>query len=119
MTLPDSVDAIPVARRAVEVVAFSVEPETREHAQLVVSELVTNGLQHGRGAVTLSFLVSELGRVSGAVIDEGDGFDPPPPPAPGDGPGGWGLSIVASLVETWGVQGDSTRVWFAMPAGRD
>jgi len=67
--------------------------------------------------VTLSFFVSERGRVTGAVIDEGDGFDPPPPPAPGAGAGGWGLSIVASLVEKWGVQRGSTRVWFAMPAG--
>jgi hypothetical protein len=49
LTLPDTVDAIPVARSAVDVIAFSVEPELRENTQLVVSELVTNGLQHGRG----------------------------------------------------------------------
>jgi hypothetical protein len=65
--------------------------------------------------VALSFFVSERGRVSGAVVDEGDGFEPPPA-GPGDGPGGWGLSIVASLVDEWGVQRDGTRVWFAMPA---
>ena len=29
--------------------------------------------------------------------------------------GGWGLGIVASLAETWGIQRGTTRVWFAMP----
>ena len=115
MRLADTMSAVSLARRAVDVLAFSISESGREKAQLVVSELVTNGLKHGKGGVTLSLAVSARGRLSGEVVDEGDGFVAPPPDAVRPEPGGWGLGIVASLAETWGIQRGTTRVWFAMP----
>jgi two-component sensor histidine kinase len=117
LRLPESLTAASVARRAVDVIGYSVPAAVREDAHLVVSELVTNGLRHGQGGVTLSLAVSAEGRMTGEVVDEGDGFEVPPvPPAPGHG--GLGLTMVAALAETWGVQRGTTRVWFAMPAER-
>ena len=113
--LPGTGAAVGLARQAVDVLAFSVPMEARENAQLVVSELVSNGLEHGRGGVTLSLAVSESGRVRGEVVDEGDGFEPAPAPAAGLGPRGRGLTIVERLAERWGIQKGTTRVWFAMP----
>ena len=104
-----------MARDAVAVVGFSVAPEVREDAQLVVSELVANGLEHGRGGVTLSLSVSEMGRLSGEVFDDGDGFDEPQARVASD-PRGWGFPIVAALAEQWGIHKGTTRVWFAMPS---
>jgi two-component sensor histidine kinase len=115
LRLPESLTAASVARRAVDVIGHSVPAAVREDTHLVVSELVTNGLRHGQGGVTLSLAVSAEGRMSGEVVDEGDGFEVPPVPS---GPGGLGLTMVAALAETWGVQRGTTRVWFAMPAER-
>jgi anti-sigma regulatory factor (Ser/Thr protein kinase) len=115
LRLPDEGAAVELARQAVHLLGFSVFPEVREDAQLVVSELVSNGLEHGQGGVTLSLAVSELGRLSGEVVDDGNGFEAQPHHVPGPGPRGWGLTIVATLAERWGIQKGTTRVWFAMP----
>ena len=115
LRLPKTPDAVGMARHAVEVVGFSVAPAVREDAQLVVSELVANGLEHGRGGVTLSLSVSERGRLSGEVFDDGDGFDEPQARMESN-PRGWGFPIVAALAEKWGIHKGSARVWFAMPS---
>jgi anti-sigma regulatory factor (Ser/Thr protein kinase) len=115
LRLPETADAVGMARHAVAVVGFSIAPEVREDAQLVVSELVANGLEHGQGGVTLSLSVSERGRLSGEVLDDGDGFDEPQPRLASD-PRGWGFPIVAALAEKWGIHKGSARVWFAMPS---
>ena len=115
LRLPQTADAVGMARHAVEVVGFSVAPEVREDAQLVVSELVANGLEHGHGGVTLSLSVSEMGRLSGEVFDNGNGFDEPPVRLASN-PRGWGFPIVAALAEKWGVDKGNGRVWFAMPS---
>jgi anti-sigma regulatory factor (Ser/Thr protein kinase) len=115
LRLPETPDAVGMARDAVAVVGFSVAPEVREDAQLVVSELVANGLEHGRGGVTISLSVSGMGRLSGEVFDDGDGFDEPQARVASD-PRGWGFPIVAALAGKWGIHKGSTRVWFAMPS---
>ena len=116
LRLPDTLAAVGLARTAVDVVAFSVPPDVREDAELIVSELVTNGLVHGQGGVTISLAVSERGRLSGEVVDDDHGFEAPPPRSPGPAPRGRGLAIVAALAERWGIEEGTTRVWFAMPS---
>jgi len=117
LRLPDSLNAVGVARRAVDVIGHSIPQKLREDTHLVVTELVTNGLRHGDGGVTISLAVSDDALLSGEVVDEGDGFDVPPAPQQ-PGPGGWGLPIVAALAERWGVEQGTTRVWFSMPEHR-
>jgi anti-sigma regulatory factor (Ser/Thr protein kinase) len=116
LRLPDTLAAVGLARRAVDLVGFSVSPDVREDAQLIVSELVANGLEHGQGGVTISLAVSERGRLSGEVVDDGHGFEAPAPGFPCSTPNGRGLAIVGALTERWGIEKGTTRVWFAMPS---
>ena len=72
-----------------------------DSAETVVSELVTNALQYGRGPVDLTLALT--GRhLRIAVTDEGTSL-PVPREAAEDAQSGRGLSIVGMLVESWEV----------------
>jgi anti-sigma regulatory factor (Ser/Thr protein kinase) len=82
--------------------------------ELAVSEMVTNAIVHGRGLIEVRLAVND-DRVHLEVSDEGGGPSIPEF-APGGRAemGGWGLRLVESLAETWGVRNDAdgrTRVW--------
>jgi anti-sigma regulatory factor (Ser/Thr protein kinase) len=89
-----------IARRDLERWLREVGCTNRDDALLVVSELVTNAVVHGRGdpVVVMEFTDD---RIRLEVHDE----DSSPPvrrePGPGD-PGGFGLNIVDQLSEEWG-----------------
>jgi anti-sigma regulatory factor (Ser/Thr protein kinase) len=113
--LPRHASAALLARETVDELMGGLSPELRENTKLVVSELVTNAVRHGRGRVALSLALVDGARPIGEVADEGEPFEAPRT-GPGEGDiGGWGLCIVAALAERWGVSGGA-RVWFAMPA---
>jgi serine/threonine-protein kinase RsbW len=91
--------------------------EKLEDIRLVVSELVTNSILHARlsfdDKISLRVTVSD-GAVRGSVCDPGPGFMMPAEPAPRpDLSGGWGLPIVETISDRWGVKrnGDAC-VWF-------
>ncbi|MFC1407194.1 MULTISPECIES: ATP-binding protein [Streptacidiphilus] len=72
-----------------------------DSAETVVSELVTNALQYGRGPVDLTLALT--GRhLRIAVTDEGTSL-PVPRDAAEDAQSGRGLAIVGMLVESWEV----------------
>lgn len=103
------------ARRMVE--ALPLDPATAEAVRLVVSELVSNAVMHGTGAIAVT-LATEPDGVRVSVSDDGAGFlrsgDPAMPPP--DAPGGRGLALVSRLSARWGVEpGDPTRVWCVVP----
>ncbi|HEX4011572.1 MAG TPA: ATP-binding protein [Solirubrobacteraceae bacterium] len=104
------------ARRAVSEVYADLDPETADAARLLVSELVTNSVQHGDGETVVVVAHSGLPDVIRCeVIDDGAGFVPG---TRGDRPGGgWGLRLVEQLSSRWGVGDDTTRVWFDLPIG--
>lgn len=84
--------------------------EAVENAQLVVSELVTNALRHGDGAIQLRVrLAHTTARIE--VVDEGVGNVAAVHPRPPGEAGGWGLHIVEQLSERWGVFSGTTHVW--------
>jgi anti-sigma regulatory factor (Ser/Thr protein kinase) len=100
----------------VDEVASGLHPEARETLQLLVSELVTNSVRHGRlGEMQWIDLCLEATprSVRVSVKDPGVGFDwPVGPPRPGD-PSGWGLYLVEQMADRWGVtRNDETQVWF-------
>jgi anti-sigma regulatory factor (Ser/Thr protein kinase) len=108
----------PVVARAVLVSALSnrVPALVLEHAQLLASELVTNSVRHC-GASPDDALVFRV-HLSSAVIrlevdDPGRGGMVTPRPPDFDGGGGFGLNVVDSLSESWGVERSTagTRVW--------
>ncbi len=109
--LPRSPDSVGAARRLVNGRTTSLGFQQREDAALMVSELVTNAVRHGVGAISLRIDV-EVGTVRIEVADEGN-VAVAPSPEPGAN-GGWGLRIVEQLADEWGVLAGSTKVWFRL-----
>jgi len=108
--LPRHVSALPLARDAID--SLELPSELREDARLIVSELVSNAVRHGRGTITLLLARGSDGALKGSVVDDGHGFDRPNRPPTGPGPGGWGLTIVNTLSQEWGIASGPTGVWF-------
>jgi anti-sigma regulatory factor (Ser/Thr protein kinase) len=84
--------------------------------EILVSELVTNALVHGDGAIGLQ-LAADDGRVRLEVTD--DGGTPTAPHIVDHGDiGGWGLQLVDRLADRWGAEKSDhcTRVWTEMRA---
>jgi anti-sigma regulatory factor (Ser/Thr protein kinase) len=89
--------------------------------ELLVSELVTNGYEHGRpdddGTIELRVAAGD-DRVRVEVLDAGSGFafDTRRPEADADT--SFGLFLVERVSDAWGfdVQDGRTRVWFELGA---
>ena len=106
------------ARRAVERLDGRVDRETLDNLRLLVSEVVSNAVEHvaADGEITLQISL-EADRVRVEVVDAGPGFVHRPR-QPGDHKGsGWGLHFVSLLATDWGTDADgASRVWFELPA---
>ena len=85
---------------------------------LVISELVSNALVHGRGQVVLRLLLDE-GIVRGEVIDEGGGFEHEIHARGPDDVSGRGLSLVEAFTNRWRIHEGTTHVWFELAAQSD
>jgi anti-sigma regulatory factor (Ser/Thr protein kinase) len=92
--------------------------DRRGDLHLLVSELVTNGFEHGQpdeeGRIELRVDVRERVRVE--VLDCGEGFDFDPRRPERDSDASFGLFLVDRMSDRWGfdVQGGRTRVWFEL-----
>ena len=109
--LPRRTTSIHAARQLVAIHVTGLSDARLADACLMVSELVTNALVHGTGAISLR-IATESGRVTIEVADEGDG-EVAIAPDPGAA-GGWGLRVVDELADDWGSHAGSTRVWLSM-----
>jgi anti-sigma regulatory factor (Ser/Thr protein kinase) len=116
--LPAVPEAAREARQALGELAGHVPAHHFDDLRLLVTELVTNSLRHGRlGSDDAIHLVVQLEpttlRVE--VRDPGLGFDVPGPPPTPDRGAGWGLYLLGRIADRWGVNGrPSTCVWFEM-----
>jgi anti-sigma regulatory factor (Ser/Thr protein kinase) len=110
-------EVITTARHTLDRLADLLPPEKLEDVRLVVSELVTNSVLHAglspNDQISLTVAVS-AGSVRGRVCDPGLGFEVPSEPHPRpDLRGGWGLPIVETISDRWGVEQNShVCVWF-------
>jgi anti-sigma regulatory factor (Ser/Thr protein kinase) len=117
LRLPPEPEVVTTARHALDQLTDLLPPEKLEDVRLVVSELVTNSILHaGLSAddqISLTVTVSD-GAVRGSVCDPGPGFGMPSEPSPrSDLSGGWGLPIVETISDRWGVEGNRHAcVWF-------
>lgn len=117
--LPVRPDSAGRARQALDrdLVARGIGGEARDDLLLIVSELVTNAIRHGRpltsdGTVHVDWTVGDRG-VAINVTDGGDGLPLPGSPST-QGEGGRGLGIVDALATRWGVSHAATAtttVW--------
>lgn len=112
--LPRDPSAVALARRAVEQHVGGLADDTREVARLLVSELVTNAVRYGEGAIELA-IGGDAEHVRIAVHDEGAGRlrrrDEP------GADGGFGLNLVEELSSRWGIDERTAHVWFDLPRG--
>lgn len=113
---PDS-EAVMAARHSLDRLEGNLPPEKLENVRLVVSELVTNSVRHAGISpdehILLAVVLSN-GSVRGRVCDPGPGFEKTSEPRPRtDLSGGWGLPIVESISDRWGVERNGCAcVWF-------
>ncbi|MFE7779242.1 ATP-binding protein [Streptomyces sp. NPDC057445] len=93
-------------------------PDVIEAAELLLTELATNALRHGRGhdiGVRVYFVSDSC------VIEVADGTPVRPERrrAGPDDESGRGLLLVESLADSWGVSSDGTTTWCALPLSKD
>jgi len=89
--------------------------------KLLITELITNSVRHGGSDAWIALeieLYANAVRVE--VVDRGPGFQPKETPTPhADRRGGYGLCLVDSLANDWGVSlNQGTRVWFELDRER-
>ena len=99
--------------------AHGIGPATREPAVLLTSELVTNGIIHGRTEVEVRLDITE-DAVRVEVTDSGKEGCPVAEDARPDADRGRGLMIVSRLASSWGVElsRSGTAVWFELRCSR-
>jgi anti-sigma regulatory factor (Ser/Thr protein kinase) len=117
-SFPATCEAPGSARRSLDTLARTVGPELLGVLRLLVSELVTNAVEHGSPSessrVTLRLLVFPAS-IAAVVEDEGPGFREPPPMPDEDAIHGWGLHIVPELADRYGIEtSPRTAVWFEL-----
>jgi anti-sigma regulatory factor (Ser/Thr protein kinase) len=120
-TFPASPGAVPAARSAVTAVLGRWGLDgVRDTAALLVTELVTNAVRHGRGGpVDLRITGPEAGRPDTLLIEVGDQEPRPPRHRTGVRPedeSGRGLVLLTHCARAWGVRPGprGKTVWFEL-----
>ncbi|MCO5968534.1 ATP-binding protein [Actinoallomurus soli] len=118
--LPSSTAAVPPARRLTgEQLEHWGLGDHRDTAELLVSELVTNAVRHGRGEIQLT-VCAEEDRLRFEVHDEAAESVPQVRPVGEIDEGGRGLHLVGMLSSRWGAARTATGkfVWFELRTHR-
>jgi anti-sigma regulatory factor (Ser/Thr protein kinase) len=121
--LPRKLESAAAARQAVGDLVGELPEDVIGDVRLLVSELVTNALRHAQAGdddkIVLAMEVrDESVRVE--VRDTGNGFVPGEVKPDPERIEGWGLYLVSTLADRWGVEGDGvTSVWFELDRSPD
>ena len=119
LNLPPDTSAPSLARAAAKrCLEGKVSPGQLGELSLVITELVSNAVVHGRGEVVLRLQLAQ-GIVRGEVIDHGGGFEHEIRRRGPDEFSGRGLFLVDALTSRWGIHEGTTHVWFEIDARRD
>ncbi|PSM38983.1 ATP-binding protein [Streptomyces dioscori] len=116
--IPPDLVHVPQARNAAFAIMrlWDLDPSLADDMRLVVSELVSNAIEHGLGRVGL-----RITETADEVRIEVSDSNPAPARvswAQDEDPRGRGLMIVASLADSWGVSEDGYRTWAAFLTGQ-
>ena len=114
--LPKAASAAAMARRALDRLAGEVEQRRLEDAQLLVSELIANAVEHVEEEGDIELRVdNDAERLRVEVLDPGPGFTADPHRPGDEAESGWGLHFVAQLADRWGTEREGgARVWFEL-----
>jgi anti-sigma regulatory factor (Ser/Thr protein kinase) len=117
MSVPASAEAGMALRLAVRSLESFLGRAQADEAELLVTELATNGVKHASRSdsdwITLQAIVDDEG-LHVAVSDRGEGFTPEPRSSSRTEPGGWGLMLVDGIADRWGVERGPSKVWFEL-----
>jgi anti-sigma regulatory factor (Ser/Thr protein kinase) len=114
--LPKAAVSAALARRALDRLAGEVDRRRIEDAQLLVSELIANAVEHVEEDGSIELRVdNDAERLRVEVRDPGHGFIADPR-RPGElAESGWGLHFVSRIADRWAAETDgSGRVWFEL-----
>jgi anti-sigma regulatory factor (Ser/Thr protein kinase) len=115
LQLPGGPMAPKLARTAVGKLGERLPDDLLDDVRLLVSELVTNSVLHGRAGPTDTVrlrLVSDASTVRLEVTDPGPGMPHRTPQPREDQTGGWGLLLVDRVADRWGVRPERpSTVW--------
>jgi anti-sigma regulatory factor (Ser/Thr protein kinase) len=108
--LPRERTCAATARRLLEDnLGAKLEPEMLDDLKTILSELVNNAYEHGRGRIQVKAQRGEH-RIRLEVLDEGENASIAIRPNAFDGRGN-GLRIVDLLADNWGVFHGTSHVW--------
>ncbi len=118
--------AVTASRLALAGLEDRLDPNVLFDIRLLVSELVTNCVKHGRvgpeESIMLNVAIGDA-NVRVSVVDKGPGFEAPQQPvseAAAEAGSGWGLFLVDQLSESWGVERHAgATVWFEVARQRE
>jgi anti-sigma regulatory factor (Ser/Thr protein kinase) len=112
--IPHDVAAPRLARRwLTEKFADRLDVGELGRARLLISELVTNAVIHGRGSITTRATLED-DRLVVEVLDQGQEFGRPEREYRANPTGSSGLAIVDAEASRWGFHGGVTRAWFEL-----
>jgi serine/threonine-protein kinase RsbW len=101
---PTRDDAPALARRALAATAVGIPDDVLEHAEIVLSELVTNSVRHSGSDWVEVDITLDRNALRIEVIDSGQQAIRPRAAGAEGAEGGWGLMVVAELATKWGVE---------------
>ena len=115
LELPRVTAASHLARRALRCLcADRIARDLLADAELMVSELTSNAVFHGRGNIITLRAHLDEDRLFVEVTDAGSGFERVLRRRDFEQVGGWGLDIVEEISSRWGVHEGTTHVWFEL-----
>jgi anti-sigma regulatory factor (Ser/Thr protein kinase) len=115
--LPPTVTAVPAARHLVlELLRVWQSPHDSDDAALLVSELVSNVVDHVGGEADLTVEVSLADAWLRIGVVDGSAIRPVVRELAAERPRGRGLQMVQALADRWGADdhGGGKRVWFEL-----
>jgi anti-sigma regulatory factor (Ser/Thr protein kinase) len=108
-----------MGRRVLDALADEIPLSTLDDARLLLTELLTNAIQHGnlhqRDRISVMIRRESAG-IHVEVVDPGDGF---PPELEARSGTGWGLTLLDRLADEWGLEprpDGGTIAWFRLAA---